>query len=135
MIDRRRTPRYRLTTEITGKLKATTDVRLIDVSEGGLLVETALGIQPGSVCELKVFANGSELTLEAEVRRCRAQLTKNEIGCKVSYHSGLEFVSLTEDQLRGIRQLIANCCEAPDNLGEPSVVTQGAVVGGSLYTV
>jgi hypothetical protein len=135
MIDRRRTPRYRLTTEVTGKLKATTDVKLIDVSEGGLLVETELGIQPGSVCELKVFAKGSELTLEAGVRRCRAQLTKTDAGCRVTYRSGLEFTDLTDEQMAGVRRLILECCDTPDDLADAGVVTQGAVVRGAMFTV
>ena len=44
------------------------DFRLIDISEGGAQVETAVGLAPSSVCELKVNTLGSEVVIKAEVR-------------------------------------------------------------------
>jgi hypothetical protein len=111
------------------------DFRLIDISEGGVLVETRVGLPPASVCELKVESLGSELVLKAEVRRCRAQLTKTDTGCKVAYRSGLEFVDLDDMRLEAVRQLIRNSCTTDGGTDGAGVVTQGAVVGGSLYTV
>jgi len=108
---------------------------VVDISEGGALVETKLGLPPSTVCELKVSSFGTEFTVKAEVRRCRAQLTKTDAGCKVAYRSGLEFVDVDEDRISGIRQLIANCCAAGGSNDQGVVVTQGAVVSGSLYTV
>jgi hypothetical protein len=132
--DRRRHPRHLPTRDVTGKVKSTMDFRMIDISEGGLLVETLLGLPPATVCELKVDSFGSELQLKAEVRRCRAQLKKTDAGCKVVYRSGLEFVDLDDKSAAAVRQLIANCCDA--NTGNTgATVTEGAVVGGSLYTV
>ena len=107
---------------------------MIDISEGGVLVETALGLPPAGVCELKVDSFGSELMLKAEVRRCRAQLKKTDAGCKVVYRSGLEFVQLDDKSTAAVRQLIANCCDTTTGTAG-AAVTEGAVVGGSLYTV
>lgn len=134
MTERRRNPRYRLTSEVTGKVKSTMDVRLIDISEGGLLVETKLGLPPASVCEIKIAMQGAEVTLRAEVRRCRAQLTKTDAGCKVAYRSGLEFVDLDEKSTKIVRHLIASCSAAGELGGAPAV-KQGAVVGQSFLTV
>jgi len=135
MQERRRHPRHQPEHSITGKVKSTMDFRVVDISEGGALVETKLGLPPATLCELKVSSFGTEFTLKAEVRRCRAQLTKTDAGCKVAYRSGLEFVDVDEDRISGIRQLIANCCAAGNAKDAGVVVTQGAVVTGSLYTV
>ena len=134
MQERRSHPRLHPTRDITGKVKSTMEFRVVDISEGGVLVETRLGLPPATVCELKVASFGSEFVLKAEVRRCRAQLTKTDSGCKVAYRSGLEFVELDEDRMSTLRQLILNCCATGDGPDRPAV-TQGAVVSGSLYTV
>jgi hypothetical protein len=135
MLERRRHPRHEPTREITGKVKSTMDFRVVDISEGGVLVETRLGLPPATLCELKISAYGSDFTLKAEVRRCRAQLTKTDSGCKVAYRSGLEFAELTDDRLACVRQLISAYCNIDDESGDPPNVTDGAVVSGSLYTV
>lgn len=135
MHERRRHPRHQPARDITGKVKSTMEFRVVDISEGGVLVETRLGLPPSTVCELKVSMFGVDFTLKAEVRRCRAQLTKTETGCKVAYHSGLEFVDVDDDRVSGIRQLISDCCAPSDTQDGAVVVTQGAVVSGSLYTV
>ena len=135
MLERRRHPRHNPTRDITGKVKSTMEFRVVDISEGGVLVETRLGLPPATVCELKVSAYGSEFVFKAEVRRCRAHLTKTDTGCKVAYWSGLEFVNMDEDRMSGVRQLIASYCPIEEGAEETTSVTQGAVVSGSLYTV
>ncbi len=135
MEERRRHPRHQPNYDITGKVKSTMDFRVVDISEGGVQVETRLGLPPATLCELRVSSFGSDFVLKAEVRRCRAQLTKTDTGCKVAYRSGLEFVDLDQDRMTTLRQLICNCC-ANDQVQEgPVAVTQGAVISGSLYTV
>lgn len=135
MLERRRHPRLQPTRDITGKVKSTMDFRVVDISEGGVLVETRLGLPPATVCELKVSSFGSEFVVKAEVRRCRAQLTKTDTGCKVAYRSGLEFVELDANRMDTLRQLISNCCAASEGPEGPAAETMGAVVSGSLYTV
>jgi hypothetical protein len=135
MLERRRHPRHHPTRDITGKVKSTMDFRIVDISEGGVLVETRLGLPPATVCELKISAYGTDISLKAEVRRCRAQLSKTDGGCKVVYRSGLEFVEMNEDHRNGVRQLIETYCPNDEVGDDPMSVTQGAVVSGSLYTV
>jgi len=135
MLERRRHPRHNPTSDITGKVKSTMDFRVVDISEGGVQLETRLGLPPATRCELKISAYGNDFLIKAEVRRCRAQLTKTDSGCKVAYRSGLEFVDMTEDRISGVRQLIANHCPAEEGADDAMSVTQGAVVSGSLYTV
>ena len=135
MDERRRHPRLRPSRDITGKVKSTMDFRVVDISEGGVLVETRLGLPPATVCELKLSVFGSDFVVKAEVRRCRAQLTKTDSGCKVAYRSGLEFVRLDDNRKSTLHQLISNCCTTGENLEGQAAVNQGAVVSGSLYTV
>ena len=135
MVERRRFPRYQTSSDITGKVKSTLDFRVVDISEGGVLLETRLGLPPSTVCELKVSSFGSDFVIKAKVRRCRAQLTKTDAGCKVAYRSGLEFLEMDEEVKKTILQLIINCCSNDEEHNGAAVVTQGAVVSGSLYTV
>ena len=133
--ERRRHTRHTPSRDITGKVKSTMDFRVIDISEGGLQVETRLGLPPATVCDLKLRLNGQEVTLRAEVRRCRAQLTKTDGKCKVSYHSGLEFVDLEDEESSRVRQIISESCVGDEIDDQGVAVNQGAVVSGSLYTV
>ena len=135
MQERRRHPRLQPTSDIMGKVKSTMEFRVVDISEGGVLVETRLGLPPATVCELKVSSFGSEFVIKAEVRRCRAQLTKTDTGCTVAYRSGLEFVELDQERKQTLKQLIINCCANDEDHDGPMAVTQGAVVSGSLYSV
>jgi len=122
--------------DITGKVKSTMDFRVVDISEGGVQLETRLGLPPATVCELRVTGNGQEFTFKAKVRRCRAQLTKTDSGCSVAYRSGLEFVKLDQESEYLLKQMITETCSAEDSSEEgPFAVNQGAVVSGSLYTV
>ena len=135
MEERRRHPRHQPAHDITGKVKSTMDFTVVDISEGGVQVETRLGLPPATVCELKVSSFGTDFTIKAKVRRCRAQLTKTDAGCKVAYRSGLEFVGLDQTGQTTVRQLIFNCCGDDEAQDGSVAVTQGAVVSGSLYTV
>jgi c-di-GMP-binding flagellar brake protein YcgR len=134
-MERRRHLRHSPTRDITGKVKSTMDFRVIDISEGGMQVETRLGLPPSTVCELKIARPGAATSLRAEVRRCRAQLTKIDGGCKVAYRSGLEFVELDDHKLEAIRRLMAEHCAGAACADVPVAVTQGMVVSGALYTV
>jgi hypothetical protein len=128
MVERRQHPRYRLTSEVTGKVKSTMDVELIDISEGGLLVETKLGLPPASFCELKFSLHGSEMSFHARVLRCRAQLNKTTTGCKVAYRSGLEFINLDERQLAVVRKMIDTCCDNGSGVEGPAAADQAVPV-------
>jgi c-di-GMP-binding flagellar brake protein YcgR len=135
MEERRRHPRHQPSSDITGKVKSTMEFRVVDISEGGVQVETRLGLPPATVCELKVSSFGSDFVLKAKVRRCRAQLTKTDAGCKVAYRSGLEFVDVDQDRQVTIQQLICHYCPENEAQDGPVAVTQGAVISGSLYSV
>ena len=119
-LDRRRHPRHMPLREITGKVKSTMDFRIIDISEGGLLVETRLGLPPATVCELKVPYKGTAISFKAAVRRCRAQLTKTDGGCKVAYRSGLEFVNLDAEGTAMVQEIITSAC-ADGEIGKGTV--------------
>ena len=91
MEERRRSPRNKVTIEVNGKGRATLEVRVLDVSEHGLLVESSTPLRPGGTCEIAIEVPGGERGIRAEVRRCRAQMVETEKGPRIVYHAGLEF--------------------------------------------
>ena len=110
MDERRRSPRYPVTTEVKGRMKPTMDVRVLNISEHGLLVETPFGLPPAGTCELTLLLREGELLIRARVARCRANMVKRAGGKPVvRFHAGLEFF---EDfaQSEGVRALIAAVC-------------------------
>lgn len=135
MQERRRYPRHLPSRELTGKVKSAMDFRVVDISEGGVLVETRLGLPPSTICELKVSSCDGDCVFKAEVRRCRVQMTKTEAGCKVAYRSGLEFVEVDDDGMSGIRQLISSFCAGAEAQNRPMSPTEEPTVLGSLHVV
>ncbi|MEE4273291.1 MAG: PilZ domain-containing protein [Thermoanaerobaculales bacterium] len=134
-LERRRHPRHTPAREITGKVKSTMDFRVVDISEGGVLVETRLGLPPATECELRLTVQGQEMVIKATVRRCRAQLTKTDDGCKVVYRSGLEFGDLDADATIRVRNIIVEYCNCGGTADGVMTATAGEVVSGSFFSV
>ena len=117
MSERRRSPRFRVTSEVEGRVKTTLKVRVVDLSRHGMRVESTTGLPPNGVCEITVNAPSGEKKLEAEVRRCRAQMVQAKGGVSIVYHSGLEFVNGGVDGL-DITDLISEICTLECPKGE-----------------
>lgn len=111
------------------------DFRIVDISEGGLLVETRLGLPPATVCELKFPYNGSAVSVKAAVRRCRAQLTKTDSGCQVAYRSGLEFVDLEPENKAWIQDVITEANAAGDVGGGTVTMSDEAAANEPNFAV
>ena len=111
------------------------DFRIVDISESGLLVETRLGLPPATVCELKFPYNGSAVSVKATVRRCRAQLSKTDSGCRVAYRSGLEFVDLEPENKTWIHDVIAEASVAGDVGGGTVTMSEEAPANEPNFVV
>lgn len=111
------------------------DFRVVDISEGGLLVETRIGLPPATTCELRLESQALEIIIKAKVRRCRAQLTKTDGGCKVAYRSGLEFVNLDTEMESTVREIITERCNGTVIAEATMGTTAGEIVTNSSYTV
>ncbi len=108
--NRRRSERFDLDSEVTGRIRPSTEVKVLNLSEHGMLIETPFGLPPKGTCELTVKAPSGPKTIRAKVARCRANMVKKDDG-KISmlFHAGLEF---NEDFAAGqeIKDLISEVC-------------------------
>lgn len=95
MQERRRFPRTEITRPVTARASRNTDLRLVDISVSGLRSLSSRPLRPGQVIRIVLPTGGSELPVEATVRRCRA-VTGREGFPGIAYEAGLEFVNLDQ---------------------------------------
>ena len=55
MDERRRSPRYEVTKTVKGRVKPSMDVRVVNISEHGLMIEAPFGLPPAGTCELTLL--------------------------------------------------------------------------------
>jgi len=106
----RRSQRYELETEVTGKIRPSVGVKVLNISEHGMLIESPFGLPPSGTCEMTISPPSGPMVIRARVARCRANMVKTDDG-KVSivFHTGLEFNdSFAASQ--EIKNLIAEVC-------------------------
>jgi hypothetical protein len=108
--DRRRSKRFDLETEVTGRIRPSMEVKVLNLSEHGMLIETPFGLPPAGTCELTIKTPSGPKTIRARVARCRANMVKKEDGTvSILFHAGLEF---NESFAAGqeIKDLISEVC-------------------------
>jgi hypothetical protein len=113
--DRRRSKRLDVNEGITGRIKPTMEVRIVNISQHGMLIESPCGLPPAGICEVTVEAPSGPRLIKARVARCRAQMVKKDDGSvAIRFHAGLEF---PEDLAEGleVQELMSEVCtlEAP----------------------
>jgi hypothetical protein len=113
--DRRRSKRLDVNDGIKGRIKPTMEVRIVNISQHGMLIESPCGLPPAGICEVTVEAPGGPRLIKAKVARCRAQMVKSDDGSvTIRFHAGLEF---PEDLAEGleVQELMSEICtlEAP----------------------
>jgi len=74
---------------IEAKLRSGSEVRVIDISNGGVLIETASRILPGARVELFLMTTGRRWLLKGRIVRCRVAAIVPESG--VRYRAALAF--------------------------------------------
>jgi len=113
--ERRRSQRLDVNKGIKGRIKPTMEVRIVNISQHGMLIESPCGLPPAGMCELTVETPKGPRLIRGRVARCRAQMVKQDDGkVVIRVHAGLEF----PDDLAGgleIQNLISEICtlEAP----------------------
>jgi hypothetical protein len=113
--ERRRSQRLDVNEGITGRIKPTMEVRIINVSQHGILIESPCGLPPAGMCELTVESPSGPKVIRGRVARCRAQMVKQDDGkVAIRFHAGLEFPEDLQGTLE-IQNLISEICtlEAP----------------------
>jgi len=110
MDERRQHPRYDVKRPVRGSVKPRMEIRVVNISESGLLVEAPFGLPPAGVCELTLNLPDGEMTIRARVARCRANMVKTATGgAAVVFHAGLAF----DQKMVGspeIKKLISDLC-------------------------
>ena len=89
----RRTSRRRRRAEcawlVAARLRPGRDVRLLDLSSGGALVEASVRLLPGASVVLHLIAAGGPVSVCGKVLRCRVSALDRSSG--VRYHAALGF--------------------------------------------
>jgi hypothetical protein len=114
MEERRKSQRFKVAEGITGHIKPTMAVRVLDISQHGILLETPSGLPPDGVCEVTVDVPSGKKKIRARVARCRAHMVKGKGGAvTIKFHAGLEFM---EDFAEGteVRDLMNEICVVDD---------------------
>lgn len=102
MKERRRSQRLSVGPEISGRVKATLPVRLVDLSSHGAQIESDTGLPPAGEIDLAVAGPVGELRARAAVRRCRAQAGPKGL----VFRAGVEFLNPSPEFLERLRRTL-----------------------------
>ena len=130
--DRRRSQRFEVTDVVTGRIKPTMEVRIVNVSQHGMLIEAPCGLPPAGMCELTVELPSGPRVIRGRVARGRAQMVKQDNGqVAIRFHAGLEF---PEDLAEGleIQELISEICTLETPAEKESVGAQVTGIGQAM---
>ncbi|MFQ5961604.1 MAG: PilZ domain-containing protein [Candidatus Methylomirabilales bacterium] len=118
--ERRKHPRFVVGGVTKGQVPAAGDVSLINISLGGVLIEHADMIRPGSMTQLVLHLLWRIVKVQCRV--VRSVLTRQEYSLEgdeiIIYHSGLEFIEPPEEMRKMISEYIETMIE--DGQARPS---------------
>ena len=107
----RRSMRFKVANEVSGRIKPTMHVRILDLSQHGMLIEAPSGLPPSGMCEITVEAPSGPVAIRGRVARCQAKMVKGEDGSiQMKFHTGLEFPEELAEGLE-IQDLISQICK------------------------
>ncbi|NWF52403.1 MAG: PilZ domain-containing protein [Nitrospirae bacterium] len=109
MQERRRYKRFKIEgMGIDGKMLFAKNVKILDMSVGGMLVETDKRLNPGSEHILKLKYKDKSIPIKSVVVWCLlGKSEKNPSGEVIPiYHAGMEFVNVTDEMRRKIARFI-----------------------------
>ena len=100
--DRRRHLRYQMGKKLTGWITSNRQASILDISQGGALIEHTNLVRPGTLSFLTICVDGQDVSLRCRV--VRSALYRYEVRPNGErehvYRTGLEFSSLSEDAQR-----------------------------------
>ena len=89
MIDRRADARVGLSADVSATLRPGCSVRIVDVSPGGVLVQSDRPLRPGARVHLHVVVSAHTFTITGRVLRCAVWTLHPRDG--VTYRGALQF--------------------------------------------
>jgi len=126
----RRSPRFDVDAEIVGHIKPTVAVKILDISEHGVRIESPAALAPAELCQVTVNAPAGTVVLSTRVARCRLNMVTQDDGSVARvYHAGLEF---TDDftESKEVKALISDVCTVEDE--EPAEATTKETTEGKI---
>jgi hypothetical protein len=84
--ERRHADRYRPSSGVMARIRTIVQAEICNISSTGALIRTSQSLVPGTRCELRLVAPGSEARLSVLVTRCKILLGETR-----TYEAGLEF--------------------------------------------
>jgi len=101
--DKRRHPRYEVD-DIQGRLRATLEGEVVNLSVQGMALRTRNWLSPGRTYTLKLVSGEREVALQGTVARCRLAVPGSDEG--TVYEAGIEFEDVVTNQAEEVLQLI-----------------------------
>ncbi len=97
MLDRRRSQRFSPEQDIYARIKSSIPVRIVDVSQHGMQVESTSALPPSGECDIWLPTDGGDVKMRIRVQRCRARFVQSQEGYRgLVYQAGLEFLEMSE---------------------------------------
>ncbi len=121
--ERRRAPRILIAGRVTGRAQAMLDVRILDLSVTGARIGHLSPLSPGAPCTLGLPPALGSLVLPALVVRSVVSGSEQSADGKrlLRYESGIEFVGITTEQQKVLRDALEKLTPA-GGLGEAWLV-------------
>lgn len=119
---KRRFPRFTVLGKVEGKIVATLEATLVNLSLGGALIEHSSMVRPGSLSQLVLPTGTGDLRIACRV--VRSSLSRRESRGNetvVVYQTGLEFVNPPSDTLAALERVLALAHPGGGTSGEITV--------------
>jgi hypothetical protein len=126
--DRRRSQRYKVNQELAGQIKPTMTVRVLNISENGLLIESPIGLPLAGTWNVTVKAPSGPKIIRARVARSRLKMVMQDDGSVARvYHTGLDFT----EEYAGTEEVLALISEVC-TFEEPAEMTADPATDGGI---
>jgi hypothetical protein len=109
--ERRRRPRVPVGGDVVARIHTANAAPVIDISEGGALVEVAAVLRPGTSYALRLtLSEGLHLNIATKVVRTYVHSFKPQAGSDttVTYHAAVEFVGMSDQDRELLRSHLEN---------------------------
>ncbi len=107
-LGRRKHPRFVVKGEVKGLVAAVRDAVLLNISLGGVLIEHANVVRPGTPTSVELDIQGKRIRLRCRVTRSEADRieVQSDGEREMIYHTGLQFVEPSDETLQVIGDYI-----------------------------
>lgn len=109
----RQHPRFVVGGKTKGRVTAVHDASLVNISLGGALIEHAQVVRPGTTSSLELDLEGKKLSFKCRVVRSivNRRETQPDGEQALIYHTGLEFLNLSEEMWQILNDYIQSVME------------------------